>query len=384
MTKYAEHLIPLVQSSRPHKLLSIDGGGIRGVIAIEILAKIEADLRRLSNNPTLLLADYFDFIGGTSTGSIIAAALSLGKSVSEVRDLYNKNGKKMFSRTRSPVQFFFNKYQHKQLQQLLAEEFGANTTLGSDRLKTLFLAVLRNATTDSPWPLTNNPLAKYNVPGPGSNLLFPLWSVIRASTAAPTFFGPESIVINDPKKPMLFVDGGLTPYNNPSFIMFLTATMPEYRIGWQATEKDMLVVSVGTGLHPNSAPDLCPSKMHILHTAKTTPTALMFAALNEQDMLCRVFGKCLVGDVLDSEIGDLLANNGPLENKLFTYCRYNAELTKGKLEEIGFGTHANLPLHKMDAVSLIAPMQEIGHAIAEHRVRDEHFRDFLPVPQYPA
>lgn len=376
---YSEHLIPLVESKRPHKILSIDGGGVRGVIAIEILDKIESTLRVLSGDPKLVLGKYFDFIGGTSTGSIIASALSLGFTVDEIRALYEENGQRMFSPAKWPVRFFFNKYQHQVLQQLLMQKFGEHTLMGSEELKTLLLVVLRNATTDSPWPITNNPKAKYNAPNlPESNLLLPLWNVVRASTAAPAFFAPEQLTLGNQR--FVFVDGGLTPYNNPAFIMFLMATLPEYRIGWGIGEKEMLLVSVGTGLHPNSAPDLTPTKMNLFYTVTKTPAALMFAALNEQDMLCRVFGKCLVGDVIDSEIGDMIGSQGILQNKLFTYCRYNVELVKERLASIGCEDLARLPLYKMDAVQLMPHMKRVGKAISEYQVKDEHFHDFHPRP----
>jgi uncharacterized protein len=85
------------------------------------------------------------------------------------------------------------------------------------------LVVLRNATTDSPWPISNNPFAKYNDPANlANNLKFPLWQLVRASTAAPTFFPPEVITIEG--QAFVFVDGGVTMYNNPAFQMFLMAT----------------------------------------------------------------------------------------------------------------------------------------------------------------
>jgi len=59
----------------PRKLLACDGGGIRGIISIEVLAQIEAELRALSGKPDLVLADYFDYVAGTSTGAIIATGL---------------------------------------------------------------------------------------------------------------------------------------------------------------------------------------------------------------------------------------------------------------------------------------------------------------------
>ena len=74
--------------SGPRKLLALDGGGIRGLITIEILAKIESILRERSRNPSLVLADYFDYIAGTSTGAVIGTLLALGKSIDEIRRIY--------------------------------------------------------------------------------------------------------------------------------------------------------------------------------------------------------------------------------------------------------------------------------------------------------
>ena len=76
--------------------------------------------------------------------------------------------------------------------------------------------------------------------------------------------------------------------------------------------------------------------MNLLFNATSIPSALMFAALNEQDFLCRVFGDCLAGDPIDREVGDMIGSRGPGgEPKLFTYLRYNAELTRAGLDALG-------------------------------------------------
>ena len=95
---------------------------------------------------------------------------------------------------------------------------GEDTTLGSEKLHTFLIMVLRNATIDSRWPLTNNPAAKYNdAARPGCNLNLPLWQLVRASIAAPTYFPPEVIHIDHD---FIFVDGGITMDNNPAFLTF--------------------------------------------------------------------------------------------------------------------------------------------------------------------
>jgi hypothetical protein len=96
----------------------------------------------------------------------------------------------------------------------------------------------------------------------------------------------------------VFVDG-ITTYNNPSFQAFLMATLEPYKMNWLTGENKLLVVSIGTGSSPKANENLDPSEMNLIYNAGSIPSALMFAALNEQDLLCRVFGKCLAGDPLD-------------------------------------------------------------------------------------
>jgi uncharacterized protein len=80
-------------SDRPFKILSLDGGGIRGFYTAQFLARCERELT--SGQP---LVRYFDMIAGTSTGGIIALALALGFSTTEIQDFYVEDGRKIFPR----------------------------------------------------------------------------------------------------------------------------------------------------------------------------------------------------------------------------------------------------------------------------------------------
>src|SRR4051812_36642647 len=90
-----------LNKSGPRKLLSLDGGGIRGILALEVLAKIESELqKKLGRDDQFVLADYFDYIAGTSTGAIIATCLALGMRVDRVRQFYIESGPAMFDKAR--------------------------------------------------------------------------------------------------------------------------------------------------------------------------------------------------------------------------------------------------------------------------------------------
>jgi hypothetical protein len=359
----------------PKKLLALDGGGIRGLIAIEVLAKIERQLReKLGRGDDFVLADYFDYVAGTSTGAIIATCIAYGMPVATLRDFYISNGEALFDKA-SLLKRFKYKYEDDKIADTLKSVLGETTTLGSEDLKTLLLVVMRNASTDSPWLLSNNPDAKYNdSKRPDNNLNIPLWQVVRASTAAPVYFPPEVVSVGDQQ--FVFVDGGITTYNNPAFILFLMSTIEPYRLNWPAGEDKMLVVSIGTGTNPGANADLKPEEMNLFYNAGSIPSALMFAALNEQDMLCRVFGRCRAGEVLDRELGDLLEAKGPVEPKLFTYMRYNAEISRQGLDSLGLQDVEPEHVQKLDSVEYMDDLRRVGEAVANRSVRIEHFDGF--------
>ena len=375
------HLKQRMTSEGRKKILALDGGGIRGMITVEVLAKIERQLReQLGADDDFVLADYFDFVAGTSTGAIIAACISYGMKIDDVRNFYIESGKGMFDKAFLLKRFRY-KYEDEDLVAKLKDVFGSGTTLGSDKLKTVLMMVMRNATTDSPWPVSNNPFAKYNQlirrsdPYCDCNLDFPLWQLVRASTAAPVYFPPEVIDMGSNK--FIFVDGGITTYNNPAFQAFLMATLEPYKMNWNTGEDNMLIVSIGTGTSPQSNVDLNPNEMNLLYNAGSIPSALMYAALNEQDTLCRVFGKCLYGNELDRELGDLIGVKGPVgPGKLFTYVRYNAELTTEGLTSLGLPDIDPGNVQKLDSVAHIRDLQRVGVAVAKG-VDARHFDGFV-------
>lgn len=374
-------IVERIKQAGPKKILALDGGGIRGMMTVEILAVLEDLLRReLKRGPEFVLADYFDFVAGTSTGAIIAAGVSLGMKTADIRKFYIESGAEMFDKASLLKRFRF-KYEDEKLANKLKDVFGETTTLGSEKLRTVLMMVMRNATTDSPWPVSNNPFAKYNLaarrlpPNEDCNLDFPLWRLVRASTAAPVYFPPE--VIKAGSWNFIFVDGGITPYNNPSFQAFLMSTVQPYEMNWTPGEKELLVVSIGTGTSPVANADLQPGEMNLLYNAGSIPSALMFAALNEQDFLCRAFGKCLAGDPIDREIGDMIGKSGPARPKLFTYVRYNAELTRNGLDALGLNHIEPENVQKLDSIEHISELQEIGRAVAAKKIKPEHFVGFV-------
>ena len=113
--------------SGPRKLLAIDGGGIRGVLSLMVLAKIESMLIEESKRPDYRLADYFDYVAGTSTGGIIAAGIAMGMSVAEILAFYVNNGAKMFDKA-SIFRRLQTKFESEPLALQLQDVFGTIST----------------------------------------------------------------------------------------------------------------------------------------------------------------------------------------------------------------------------------------------------------------
>jgi patatin-like phospholipase/acyl hydrolase len=190
-----------VNSPGPKKLLALDGSAIRGVITLEVLGRLQSMLaEQLGAGDDFVLGDYFDYIGDTSTGAVIAAGLAKGPRVQQLLDLYLTKSDDMFDHASLRRRYHY-RYGSLRLRELLQGILGKDTTLGSEELKTLLLIVVRNATTDSPWPLSNNPHALFNDPSRADNNLgIPLWQLVRASTAAPTYFPPETVTLGQRRR----------------------------------------------------------------------------------------------------------------------------------------------------------------------------------------
>jgi len=363
-----------------NRVLSLDGGGMRGVFTLEILARIEALLRQRYNKPELVLSDYFNFIGGTSTGAIVAGLLSWGRSVDEIKDYYQRFAGSAFQRWWKIYRTWYDAAPIRQnLRGLFLENNGQPALLGTERLRTFFLVVLRNASTGSTWPLTNNPDAIYNRRDRlHSNLDLPLWQLIRASTAAPTYFPCEvvTLVASDGQERVFeFIDGGVSPHNNPSLLMYLFATLPQYRMNFTAGVDNLYILSVGTGSESIVA---APGEMIRIDQVRGALRAfkgLMSAVNEQQDVMCRAIGRCIYGPPIDREVGDLIPQAiDPAAAARFLYCRYNYSFTQDdyRRARLDYGSRSPLALDDLRSIPLL---RELGTSYAADNVKVEHLPD---------
>ena len=356
-------------SDGPKRLLALDGGGIRGVLTLEILSALESHLRRRFGDDSLVLADYFDYVAGTSTGAIIATALAFARPVSDVQEMYRTLAGKIFSKRFLPLRVR-SIYRDGPLAEELERFFGPGRTLGDPELRCLLLLVMHNTETDSPWPVGNCTRAKYNRADrylktpPDRNLDVPLSPLVRSSAAAPVFFPPQELRIgaND----FVFQDGAITPFNNPALILFLAATLPEYGLGWATGPDRLLLVSVGTGASAAAHPNLLGRDVNIAFNAKNLAGVLLNGASMTQDLLCRALGRTAAGHEIDREVGSRIGAEGIGGRSLFTYARLNADLSESALTAAGFtDPKVRRSLRKLDVIDRIPDLEAVGRRVVE-------------------
>ncbi|HRX11005.1 MAG TPA: patatin-like phospholipase family protein, partial [Draconibacterium sp.] len=326
-----EHLDP---QNGPKRILSLDGGGIRGALTLGYLKKIETILRTKENDPELLLCDYFDLIGGTSTGSIIAAALAIGKSVDEIAELYMKLGGEIFGQKKkwyNPLQtwqFLKASYDYKALEDNLKAIFGT-MTLESDQIKTGLCIVAKRADTNSTWPLINHPKGKFFNTQLGKNKNIPIWQAVRASSAAPTYFVPQMIDVGDGQR-AAFVDGGVSTANNPALTLLMVATLKGFPFHWQMSAENLSIVSVGTGYSIFKKQIGEITNAWIKTWAESVPDMLMQDASWQNQIMLQWLSDSPTAHYVDMEIEYLKDDYIGMQPQL-KYLRYNFPITENEL-----------------------------------------------------
>lgn len=348
----------------PKKLLALDGGGVRAMLTLGILAQLEARLRDATGDPALVLADEFDYVAGTGTGAVLATGLSLGLDVAGLRRAYGRLVGKVFTRRRLLPVRFRSIHRDAPLTASLRRAFG-DRTLGDPELRTLLLVVLHDVTADAPWPLSNCTGATFNraercLEDPSDRTLdLDLVELLRGSAAAPMYFPPQAIDVG--ATTVAFQDGGVTPYNNPAMLLVAMATLPEHGLCWATGEHELLLVSVGAGSAPADQSALRASSRHALVDGRKLARVFINGAATGQDRMCRSLGVCRHGPPLDSEIGDRVGAPPIGGVPLFSYARYDADLGDRALVARGIDDPAlRRAVRSFDGIEALDTLWDIG------------------------
>ncbi len=228
-------------NSTSFRILSIDGGGIRGIIPARFLCDLESEVSRQQGAP-VRLCDYFDLICGTSTGGIIAIGLGLGMSAEGILDFYKSKAGLIFGRPKGLHKRLWQpKHSNEGLSQALQEAFG-DTRLGKAKTRLCIPA----------FSLQEGKAVVYKTSHHqklDSDYLIPAYQVALSTSAAPTFFPPFSGKYSVPERSTKIsitnqVDGGIYA-NNPTLIGIIEAVQT-----LKIPIENLRVLSLGTGTTP--------------------------------------------------------------------------------------------------------------------------------------
>ncbi|NDV15784.1 patatin [Muricauda sp. TY007] len=238
-------------SNKKFKILSIDGGGIKGVFPAYYLALIEQELTKRSDGKTKI-KDHFQLITGTSTGGIIALALSFGIPAKEIYELYIENADKIFKNKKKSLlgkvqsfilQIWNSAHKKDYLEILVRDKFKEYFDGEDPRLNDC----LTNVAIPIYDLIKGNPsvLKSPYHPNFKRDLHIPAYKAAMATSAAPTYFNPyssEYIDMEGLSKPFRNkIDGGVMA-NNPTMVGILEALK-----AFNVDLEDLEILSLGTG-----------------------------------------------------------------------------------------------------------------------------------------
>lgn len=231
-----------IMKNKKVRILSLYGGGIRGVIQGRIMMHVESQIQRQTGNPNARLCDYFDLFVGTSTGGILALLYASGKfTAKEALDLYMHNGGEIFKRSiLHRIKRFGGlrdeKHSHDVIERLMNDYFGESTMhdLFKPCLITTYDIERREAKFISSEDREN----------------FYIKDIARATSAAPTYFEPKEVESLFGTRYAL-IDGGLFA-TNPVMCAYSEAEDSVFPQKSFPSTKDMLILSIGTGTEKES------------------------------------------------------------------------------------------------------------------------------------
>lgn len=366
-------LLDRLTSDGPKRILSLQGGGLRGCITVGFLEVIEDLLRKRHGNENLVLRDYFDLIGGASTGSLITGTLVTGKSVAELKEIYVGMGPTVFEKTNWAL--WKSRYDDSPLSEVIDVAAG-DVKISDPSITTGVCVVAKRADTASTWPIINHPHGKYYK----HNKDILLRDAIRASGAAPTYFEPKVLDIGMGEVGA-FVDGGVSPANNPALQLFLVATLRGFPFHWKTGEKDLLLVSMGTGFHERRAEIKDVESAKLWNWAVEVPDMLIEDGSWMAQQILQYLSRSPTPWQIDSEVGDLEDDLlGP--EPLLSYLRYDVCLDEKTMKAL------DLPelvprvesLRDMAESENVDDLYEIGRRAARQQVQEGHFDACFDLP----
>ena len=278
--------------TKPFYILSLDGGGSLGVYTIGVLKELEDLVKTQIDKP---LHEQFGLIYGTSTGSIIASLIALGRSIDEIRKLYYKYIPHIMNQDTSKAKSLALR------NCATNDEIFGSKKFNDETLVTL-LGVVATRYAPSPRPMifkSSGELAHRGrasfVPGFGCTIA----DAVIASCSATPFFDSHKIITKDKNGQDLshveLIDGGFVA-NNPTLFAITDAVQ-----ALKKSEKDIRVLSIGVGNYPRKSTGFKESGVRIVSSIMGDPLALFETTIAANNNAIEELRKIIFRELSDFE-----------------------------------------------------------------------------------
>lgn len=360
------------------RILALSGGGVRGVVEVAFLEEIER-VYRARRGPDARLSDVFDLVGGTSTGALVAAGLALGLSVADIASFYFDRAPQLFARGRRWLYGLAPIFDSDRLEVEIRCVVG-DLQLGDPAIRTRLAIVVKRLDTGSPWILCNIPGAPFYEDAPDGSYVgnrhYPLARLLRASAAAPTYFRQQVLEIIRGDPPGVFVDGGASPFNDPSLALLMLARMRAYGLCWPCGPQNLFLLSIGTGRWRRRVPPERAARAGPLRLALDTLSGLVTDGEQHSLTVMEWIGQSRAPSTLTAEIGDL-GDDFAFDAPQFAFLRLDVPLEQAPLAELGIDLpEAELARFRtLDDPGVIRPLHDLAREVCARRYDLE---DLLP------
>ncbi|MGI8950138.1 MAG: patatin-like phospholipase family protein [Chitinophagaceae bacterium] len=330
-------------------ILCLDGGGMRGILTLQLLKKIE----EIAGIPCW---QFCDQVAGTSTGAIIAGLIAFGKTASEIEELYIQFVTKVFLKRNLLSDRFLNppKYDKKNYRAALKEVLGDITLEEACKKTTSDIFITAKDVTDNEETYFTCFENNGQIIGTYKDAL--LRTVMEATMSAPTYFHSLE----------RFIDGGTTTYNNPSLAALLEAV--RYSGKNKYAVENITLFSLGTGIivHSVAPPDVFNPPgldayfwLNYVMDASSQDASAMQVDTFRSGLFCPDYRRFQIS--LDTRAIELLPDKD-ISNLHETGANWLRDVTDEELKKIS-----------MDDVTKFGLMKKIGEAMCDYIMRENKF-----------
>jgi hypothetical protein len=281
-------------------------------------------------------------------------------------------GRQLFKRPRFGM--FGTRMMGRRLDKVLLRQFG-EVTLGSRDITCALVVIAKRLDSDSVWALHNNPFSRYydsTTDEATANKDFLVRRILRASAAPPTYVTPELMEVAKGHSGF-FIDGAVSPFNSPALLMFLMATTPSYGYAWDADERMLNLVSVGTGLRRGTRTLRRLQRMPSVFMGAVGLLSVLDDCARLGHMTLQSLSAVRVPWITDSEAGTM-DHEKAAHHRLLSYTRFELPLERAWLEGTlarHLGERQLDLLARVDNIAGMKILYEMASEAAERMVKPE-------------